>query len=110
MTMMNDDDDDDDGDDDNISLIQLTLEIYLLQVHVSKSSRVADHCRSHALSDHSDRDFISKCDHEHDLRCDRCDLIQLVFSELDSALKELASHHEEKKEYVVAQSKQNTQA
>ena len=104
---MNDDDDDDDGDDDNISLIQLTLEIYLLQVHVSKSSRVADHCRSHALSDHSDKDFISKCDHEHDLRCD---LIQLVFSELDSALKELASHHEEKKEYVVAQSKQNTQA
>jgi hypothetical protein len=90
MTMMNDDDDD--GDDDNISLIQLTLEIYLLQVHVSKSSRVADHCRSHALSDHSDRVFISKCDHEHDLRCDRCDLIQLVFSELDSALKELASH------------------
>lgn len=86
--------------------------IRYLQVHVSKNSRVPDHCRSYALSCESDSGYNSKCDHRHDLRCDRCDLIPTVFDEIDSALKDLLIDNEEKKEmvYVFAQSKKNIHA
>lgn len=79
---------------------------------MSKSSRVPDHCRSYALSDESDSRFTSKCDHQHDLRCDRCELIPSVFDEVDSALKDLSIGSEEEKEmvYVIAQAKKNIQA
>lgn len=80
-----------------------------MQVHVSTSSRVPDHCRSFALSHQGDSDFTEECDHLHDLTCDRCELIPLVFDEVDAALKDLVIDAEEKKEmaYVVSQSKRN---
>ncbi len=79
---------------------------------MSKCSRVPDHCRRYALSQHSHEDFDSECDHQHDQRCESCELIQLVFNEIDTALDDLAIDTEEKKEmeYIIAQSKKNIQA
>ena len=81
---------------------------------MSTSSRVPDHCRPFALSHKSDEDFTTECDHQHDLRCDRCDLIPSVFDEVELALKDsaLALSSEDKKEmeYVICESKKNIEA
>lgn len=82
-------------------------------MHVSTSSRVPDHCRAFALSHESNKDFTTECDHQHDLRCDRCELIPFVFAKVELALKDsLALDSEEKKEmeFVISQSKKNIQA
>ena len=34
-----------------------------------------DHCRPFSLSDPSYGSFVTECDHEHDLKRDRCELI-----------------------------------
>ena len=85
----------------------------MFQAHVSISSRVADHCRPFALSDASDGDFVTECDHEHDLKCDRCELIPSIFEEVESTLKNLLAIDNEEKnemEYVITQSKKNIMA
>ena len=58
-----------------------------MQVHASPSSRVPDHCRAYALSYQGDTDYVSTCNHEHDLRSDRYDLFSNVVSEIESALE-----------------------
>jgi hypothetical protein len=85
----------------------------MFQVHVSTSSRVANHCKPFALSDASDGDFVTECDHEHDLKCDRCELIPSIFEEVESSLKDLLAIDNEEKnemEYVITQSKKNIMA
>jgi hypothetical protein len=85
----------------------------MFQVHVSTSSRVTDHCRPFALSDASDGDFVTECDHEHDLKCDRRELIPSIFEEVESSLKDLLAIDNEEKnemEYVITQSKKNIMA
>ncbi len=74
---------------------------------MSRSSRVPDHCRQYALSNESDSDFTTECDHQHDLKCDRCELIPSAFNEIDFDLNDLVIDSEEQKEmaYVIAQSK-----
>ena len=84
------------------SLQTVALDYQNINIHflVSKSSRVPDHCRPFALSHKSDEDFTIECDHQHDLRCDKCDLIPSVFDEVELALKDsvLALSSEDKKE------------
>ena len=81
----------------------------MFQVHVSTSSRVTDHCRPYALSDASDGDFITECDHGHDLKCDRCELIASIFEDVESTLKDLSAidNEENEMEYVITQSKKD---
>ena len=77
---------------------------------MSTSSRVPDHCRPFALSHKSDEDVTTECDHLHDLRCDRCDLIPSVFDEVELALNDsgltLSSEDKEEMEYVICESKE----
>ena len=85
----------------------------MFQVHVSTSSHIDDHCRLYALSDASDGDFTTECDHEHDLKCDRCELIPSIFEDVESTLKDLSAIDNEEKnemEYVFSQSKKNIMA
>ncbi len=80
---------------------------------MSRSSRVPDHCRQYALSNESDSDFTTECDHQHDLKCDKCELIPSAFNEIDFALNDLViidSEEQKKMAYVIAQSKKNIQA
>ena len=66
-----------------------------------------------ALSDASDGDFTTECDHELDLKCDRCELIPSIFEDVESTLKDLSAIDNEEKnemEYVISQSKKNIMA
>ncbi len=57
------------------------------KVHISESSRVADHCARWALSDPKKQEFQATCTHEHNLQCPRCQNIQHVLSEIDHFVK-----------------------
>ena len=78
--------------------------LILSQVHISQSSTVPDHCRQYALSFPDDSDYISPCDHEHNDRCDRCDLLPSVVRELYSVMENLdATAEKDEMTYVVEQ-------
>ncbi len=66
----------------------------------------ADHCRPFSLSDPSDGDFVTECDHEHDLKCDKCELIPPIFEEVESTLA-IDNEEQNEMEYVITQSKKN---
>ena len=77
------------------------------QVHIAKSSPVTDHCRTFALSDPNDKDFRAQCDHEHNLQCDRCNL---VFDSIDDIQANLLNsdctvEQREEMEYIIANCK-----
>jgi len=56
------------------------------RMHVSKESRVADHCRQYALSDPSDRNSHVLCEHQHIDQCDRCDAMEEALLDIKTAL------------------------
>lgn len=53
---------------------------------MSQGSTVADHCRVFALSDPKEPAFQTKCDHNHEDSCDRCDQLASTLCEIESAL------------------------
>ena len=65
--------------------------------------QVPNHCRAYALSYHTDPDYVSPCDHEHDLACDRCEVFPNVVHEVESALEnaEISSDDKDEMKYVV---------
>ncbi len=83
-----------------------------LQVHVAKSSEVADHCRPFALSDPSDEDFHSKCDHEHKMQCDRCNLFTAAFNDIETNLlnAHCTTEQREEMEYIITSCKSSIEA
>ena len=84
-----------------------------MQVHISKESSVADHCRSYALSDPIDPDFQATCAHEHTDYCDRCNQLQDVFTSIDDALMVIPEDSKDVKEqlvFTVEKAKQNIYA
>lgn len=48
------------------------------KVHVSSTSRVADHCSTFSLNQIGDSCWQTSCDHDHDEKCDRCELIKIT--------------------------------
>ena len=58
----------------------------LLQVHVSQSSTVADHCRSYALSDPKEPSFQAACDHDHSDVCERCATLVSTLNDIEEGL------------------------
>ena len=68
-----------------------------MQVHVSDSSTVADHCKTFALSDPKDNDYSVICNHQHNDKCDRCYEITSTIDEIEITLQEQwrAKHIEE---------------
>ena len=83
-----------------------------MHLHVSPSSRVPDHCRAYALSYQADPDYVSSCDHEHDLACDRCDVFPNVVHEVESALQnaEISSDEKDEMKYVVSLARKRIEA
>lgn len=75
----------------------------MLQVHVSQSSTVADHCRSYALSTPDDDDYILKCDHTHNDKCDRCSILPDVVNELYSTVENMESCVKDEMKYAIEQ-------
>ena len=64
------------------------------KVHISRSSKVADHCCVHALSDHKKRDFQQSCDHEHNESCAECLILSNTLGEIEQVLKETEKDEE----------------
>lgn len=58
----------------------------LLQVHVSQSSTVADHCRSYALNDPKELSFQATYDHNHSDVCERGATLASTLNDIDEAL------------------------
>lgn len=52
------------------------------KVHISCDSPVPDHCSTFALSDSTDKCWKKKCEHEHDQRCDRCELLKSTLAKI----------------------------
>ena len=57
-----------------------------LQVHVSESSTVVDHCRFFALSDPNETECQDECNHSHEHACDRCDQLVSTLDEIESVV------------------------
>ena len=83
-----------------------------LQVHVLPSSRVPDNCWAFVHSYQGDTDYVSACCHDHDITCDRCDLLTNVVCEIESALENVEISTDEKGEMkdVVSLAKKRTEA
>ena len=60
--------------------------VFILQVHVSQSSPVPDHCRAFALGDPKDPAYQACCDHEHNEVCDRCNLSTETLLDIEAGL------------------------
>ena len=76
----------------------------------TKQSTVPDHCRKYALSDSKDKDFQTRCDHNHFDICDRCESLSLVLKEIDGALAKMPENHvlvdtKEEMEFTVKKAK-----
>ncbi|EGT57965.1 hypothetical protein CAEBREN_25605 [Caenorhabditis brenneri] len=52
------------------------------RIHLSQESTTADHCMQHALSDPVKPDFQVQCDHDHSIKCDRCEMVKNIEGEL----------------------------
>ncbi len=52
------------------------------KVHVNDASEVSDHCSTWALSDHSNTELQSTCNHNHNFQCPRCEQIEQVISDI----------------------------
>ena len=79
---------------------------------MSKSSRVADHCRAYALSHSTDLHFSEICEHPHDLECDRCTLFPSILKDIESVLNNAAIPQDEREQmkYILTQSRKNIES
>lgn len=56
------------------------------RMHLKGASRIPDHCLAYALSNPDDKDFAQPCGHQHDLRCDRCEMLQNVLRDIQQRI------------------------
>lgn len=65
---------------------------FLLQVHISPDSKVADHCQTFALSDPLHPEFAVTCQHHHDLVCVTCEQMKDAISSLMKTIQCSCNH------------------
>ncbi|XP_062605183.1 uncharacterized protein LOC134266972 [Saccostrea cucullata] len=72
----------------------VTSRIYMktdFKMHVKQTDHCSDHCINYALSDPHDKQFQQSCiDHQHDVVCDRCQLLPNAILSLKGILNNLA--------------------
>lgn len=56
------------------------------KTQVKEEDRCADHCCKYALSDPQNECFLAECNHEHDLRCNRCYALDQVMDTIKDAI------------------------
>ncbi|XP_062590554.1 uncharacterized protein LOC134252133 [Saccostrea cucullata] len=59
------------------------------KLHIQESDLCADHCINWSLSDSNNEDFQNPCDHFHSLKCDRCELLKDVCTELHKIVNKM---------------------
>eukprot|EP00105_Crassostrea_gigas_P039753 XP_019923901.1 PREDICTED: uncharacterized protein LOC105330822 isoform X2 [Crassostrea gigas] len=61
------------------------------KMHIKQTDHCGDHCINYALSDPLDNQFQQTCiDHQHDVACDRCQLLPTAILNLKEILDKLA--------------------
>ncbi len=71
-----------------------------------------DHCRPYALSHASENALAKKCDHQHDLVCERCNLFRSTVKEIKEVLEQVEMSQDKKNElrFQVEQAKKSIDA
>jgi len=76
---------------EGLQIISLSHMIYVVcfyQLHVSLSSRVADHCSAYTLSNEKEPLFSSPCDHYHGDSCSQSKEVKSKISDIQAYLKQ----------------------
>ena len=60
------------------------------KVHLGREERCGDHCTVYALSDQDNPAFSSGCNHDHDLGCDRCQLLNDALAVIGTQIDNMA--------------------
>ncbi|CAF4127583.1 unnamed protein product, partial [Rotaria magnacalcarata] len=58
------------------------------KVHISSDSPVPDHCSAFALSDTVNKCWQHSCDHDHDKKCDRCELLETALCKIRAFIEQ----------------------
>ena len=58
------------------------------KVHVSSYSPVPDHCSTFALSDTVSKYWEQNCGHNHDEKCDRCELLKITLHKIHTFIQQ----------------------
>jgi hypothetical protein len=64
-----------------VGQISVHLKIHYRQ-NLSMESRCADHCISYSLSDRTEPSLTRECNHIHDIRCEECESLKNVASDI----------------------------
>ena len=64
------------------------------KAHISKSSHVADHCATYALSDIKNSNCRELCDHLHDTYCIDCEMLSNTLNDIEKYIKERSEDKE----------------
>ncbi|XP_061189168.1 uncharacterized protein LOC133197244 [Saccostrea echinata] len=59
------------------------------KLHLERESHCADHCLQWLLSDPMNASFQNPCNHIHSLKCDRCQLLQIIKSNLSKGINQI---------------------
>ena len=62
------------------------------KIHVSRADPCGDHCSVYALST-DEQEYHGRCDHEHNLVCDRCNNYRNVLVDLQLSLSSLSINY-----------------
>ena len=53
---------------------------------MSENSHVKEHCSVYTLSDKTEIEFRQQCDHDHDERCEECEMIESTMKDIEELL------------------------
>ncbi len=82
------------------------------RAHVMQLSNVADHCKQWALSDDKKGEFQQNDNHDHNLKCPRCETVKEVLSEVEAFVNNLAissptDHRKDEALFLIQKAMQN---
>ena len=64
------------------------------KTHVLKSSSIADHCATYALSDMRNSSCSEICDHSHDAYCINCETLAQTLNDIEKYIKDNSQNTE----------------
>ena len=59
------------------------------KARIGRDETSGDHCTVHALGDPSDPNLSRECQHYHDMRCDRCECLDMALEKIAQKLDEV---------------------
>ena len=66
------------------------------KAHIEREGNCPDHCCTYSLSDPTIKEYQSKCSHDHDIDCDRCESIDCFLYEVEAKIKTIQIDEEQR--------------